>query len=401
MPQYKTVIDLFGEAVELRASSFMSQGVPISCIFPNGNAVPDVALIRPYDGLVQYDEEKLHAAVEDVRSRQSTGFNVFFLVTRPILFVFEMVMALLQGIGGFFSRHAVLGFFSIGFAFITIVAVVMALGAMAMVFIYAAPFLLLVFIVRMIYRSGSQDAVEKLKKGSLLLSEIVAKGEAGDVVEVGADGTSPGDGVVIDGQAMHVQDSDRLPLSSSRPMATAGASQSGKGQISTGLKIGLMAAIPLGAVIIIFGPKMFGSPANAPIPATTLQPQIQKPATVVPTALPPQATPIPTAQTGVPEVLDTATLRLNGQRIPLAGLRAVEMPEAAAAARHYLAQAGGVRCEPASVGGWRCASLAKGLDIAEVFALSGFAKAAANAPDVIRNAEGMARENRRGVWGAS
>lgn len=82
-------------------------------------------------------------------------------------------------------------------------------------------------------------------------------------------------------------------------------------------------------------------------------------------------------------------------------LRRAAMPQAAAAARSYLEQAGGVTCDLAPGGGWRCVSLSKGLDIAEVFALSGFAKAAVNAPDFIRNAEGMARESRRGVWGAS
>lgn len=108
-----------------------------------------------------------------------------------------------------------------------------------------------------------------------------------------------------------------------------------------------------------------------------------------------------TAVTGTPEVLDTATLSLNGQRLPLAGLRAVNLPEAEIAARYYLAQAGEVTCELAPVGGWRCTSVAKRLDIAEVFALSGFAKAATNAPELIRNAEGMARQNGKGVWGPS
>lgn len=109
----------------------------------------------------------------------------------------------------------------------------------------------------------------------------------------------------------------------------------------------------------------------------------------------------PVSQSGHADLLDTATLSLNGRRLPLAGLRAVDMPEATAAARQYLDQTGGVTCEEAPVGGWRCLSASKGLDIAEVFALSGFAKAAANATEAIRRAEGMARENRRGIWGTS
>lgn len=173
-------------------------------------------------------------------------------------------------------------------------------------------------------------------------------------------------------------------------------------QLSSGLKIGLAVGIPLVLAVVFLGPKLFSSPSpSVTIPATTLQPQIQKPASVVPAAAIPSAKQVPPSHSGIPEILDTATLSVNGQRLPLAGLRPVEMPQAAAAARSYLEQAGGVTCEQAPVGGWRCVSQSKGLDIAEVFALSGFAKAAANAPDFIRNAEGMARENRRGVWGAS
>lgn len=409
MPQYKTMIDLFGEAVELRASSFMSEGIPVSCIFSNGKAIPDVALIRPYDGLVQYDEEKMFAAVEDVRSRQSTGFNMFFLVARPILFVFEMFIALLRGIGGFFSQHAVLGFFSMGFALITIAVIVMTLGAMAMAFLYAAPFLLLVFLIRWTYRSGSQDAVEALKKGAMLLSEIIANAEAGDVVEVGG---ASGDGMVIEGSVDHVSELNSRPSAEQRLLACSGGSNTSGGQFGGGLKIWLAIGAPVVLAAFIYGPMIFRS-SPAPIaPVASLQPQIQKPAPVVPAAaIPPvkqvpaaaipPARQIPISHSGIPEILDTATLSVNGQRLPLAGLRPVEMPQAAAAARSYLEQAGGVTCEQALVGGWRCVSQSKGLDIAEVFALSGFAKAAANAPDFIRNAEGMARENRRGVWGAS
>lgn len=173
-------------------------------------------------------------------------------------------------------------------------------------------------------------------------------------------------------------------------------------QPGNALKIGLAAAVCLVLAAVFLGPKLFWPSPKATMPAAALQPRIEKPVPLVPAAAAP---PLPqqggASHSGIPEILDTATLSMNGQRLPLAGLRPVDMPQAAAAARSYLEQSGGVRCEQAPVGGWRCVSLSKGLDIAEVFALSGFARAAANAPDVIRNAEGMARENRRGVWGAS
>ncbi|EME68833.1 hypothetical protein H261_16503 [Paramagnetospirillum caucaseum] len=172
-------------------------------------------------------------------------------------------------------------------------------------------------------------------------------------------------------------------------------------QLSKGLKIGLAVGVPLVLTVVFLGPKLFSSPTTATMPAATLQPQLQKPAPVVPAAAIPPVKQVPASHSGIPEILDTATLSVNGQRLPLAGLRPVNLPEAEAAARNYVSQAGGVTCDLAPVGGWRCVSLAKGLDIAEVFALSGFAKAAANAPDFIRNAEGMARQNGMGVWRAS
>ncbi|BAE52833.1 hypothetical protein amb4029 [Paramagnetospirillum magneticum AMB-1] len=153
-----------------------------------------------------------------------------------------------------------------------------------------------------------------------------------------------------------------------------------------GLTIATSLVVALAAVLV---PRLIPASPPATQPAAAVKP---------PASAPPKT---PQTITGVPDILDTATLSVNGQRLPLTGLRPVDLPEAKAFARTYLAQAGNVKCYMAPVGGWRCISLAKGLDIAEVFALSGFAKAAANAPDFIRNAEALARENRRGVWGAS
>lgn len=188
----------------------------------------------------------------------------------------------------------------------------------------------------------------------------------------------------------------RTPAAGAPDAALNACSEDGPGPVShgpqpsKGVKVGLAVGVSLALAAAVLGAKLFRPAPTATMPVAALQPQIQKPAPVV-----------PASHSGIPEILDTATLSVNGQRLPLAGLRPVDLPQAAAAARSYLEQSGGVRCDQAPVGGWRCVSLSKGLDIAEVFALSGFAKAAANASDVIRNAEGMARENRRGVWGAS
>jgi hypothetical protein len=105
--------------------------------------------------------------------------------------------------------------------------------------------------------------------------------------------------------------------------------------------------------------------------------------------------------TGTPKIVDTATLSLGGQHISLAGLVAVSRPEAITSAQAYLDHTGEVTCEISTTGFWHCRSLNKGLDIAEVFVLSGYAKAASSAPADILHAEGQARQNRRGIWGAS
>lgn len=156
-------------------------------------------------------------------------------------------------------------------------------------------------------------------------------------------------------------------------------------------------ALAAGALIVLavsYGPRLFPAAPPPVSPVVAVKPAAPKP--VVPQL--PAGQKAPQTHTGTPEVLDTATLGLDVRRLPLAGLQAVHMPEAVSAARDYLAQAGEVACELSAVGGWRCISMAKGLDIAEVFALSGFAKASANAPELIRNAEDMARQNGKGVW---
>lgn len=167
----------------------------------------------------------------------------------------------------------------------------------------------------------------------------------------------------------------------------------------TGIRNVGLAMVASAAIImaISLGPRII-SEMTQPAPQTNAaKPAAPRPAV---SQLPPGGK-APPQYTGLPEVLDTATLGLNGRRMPLAGLLPVHMPEALTSARAYLAQAGEVTCELSAAGGWRCISLVKGLDIAEVFALSGFAKANANAPESIRNAEVMARQNGKGVWGPS
>lgn len=241
-------------------------------------------------------------------------------------------------------------------------------------------------------RCVSIEAAEELRRRAAV-RELDGVGRVEPVLRA-----APQSAAVSEGPILEVRPEDR-----SRPHVSAGQPP----HLSNGVKIALAAGAAV-VVVVFLGFKVVNAFRPAPqsastLAATELQPPIQKMPEQIPVVAPlaPPPPPVPTSYSGVADVVDTATLSLNGQTLPLAGLRSVGRSEADAAARAYLAQAGAVKCDPAPVGGWHCVSLSKGLDIAEVFALSGFAKAAANAPDFIRNAEGMARQNHRGVWGAS
>ena len=392
MGQYRTHVDLFGETVELRTSALMGPEVPVSCFLVTGTAIPDVALIRPFDGLVQFDEAGMLAAVQDVRQRTSPGYHYFFMVAHPLLMLLDLVFAMLRGTGRLLGSLSIFGIFSLAILLMIIFAIVMVLGAMAAVFLYSLPLLFLIYMVKVSYESGCTDGVRKMKAACVGLSEQMARG----------DGAGPDDGMIIDVMAESVpRAAPALPA----PITHNGAAAAQRKQAARGLAIGLVIGLPL-AGAITFGPnamdRLRGSsvaPARTPPVAVSPAP-IQK---IVGTPAPvrPSPTPEPTTHMGSADLLDTATLMVSGHRLGLAGLRPVELPQAAAAARAYLAQAGSVKCEPVATGGWKCLAMAKSLDVAEVFALSGFAKVAPNAPEAIRNAESSARENRRGVWGAS
>lgn len=389
-PQYKTVIDLFGEPVELRASTLMGEKIPISCFMAGGGAIADVALIRPFDGLIEYDDARMMTAVEDVRRRRSTGFRLFFLIAKPILILIDLVLALLRGIGRFFGSMSIFGIFSLAIGLFALGAVVLTLGAMAVVLIYALPIIAVAYGVKASYEAGSRGAVARMEAACQALGRMMASGDAGEM--------ACGDGVVIDGTAEEVT----VEPVNSPPALTAPAEPGTnrlRGQLAKGVMIGLAIGVPVAAIIAFLparGPKQAGTSqqvATSPVP--------KKEQVLTPGPAAPLPAPQPEVRSGPAEVVDTATLRVGGQTVQLAGLVPVQLQEATAAAQAYLRQAGPVRCEAPAPATWRCQIPTKGMDVAEVFALSGFAKAGVDAPDFIRAAEAMARENRRGIWGAS
>jgi|GEM_PF-5260033 len=164
MTDSKTSLTLFGETLELRTSLLMGAGVPINGFFTNGQTIADLALIRPYDGLVQFNDAVIGSTVDVIRQRNSTGYRLFFAVATPILLLIDMIFAVLRGIGRVFAAMSVFGIFSAILGLVALAAIIMTLGAMAMVALYALPVLAVIYLVRMSYRSGNEDAVRKIKE---------------------------------------------------------------------------------------------------------------------------------------------------------------------------------------------------------------------------------------------
>src|SRR5690606_16397153 len=97
---------------------------------------------------------------------------------------------------------------------------------------------------------------------------------------------------------------------------------------------------------------------------------------------------------GAPQVLDTGTMRVAGQRVRLLGIDGVA-GEAAQAMADYI---GGreVLCRPAPGGRHRCE--VDGWDLSEVVLFNGGGRATADAPADYVKAERKARTQRKGIW---
>jgi endonuclease YncB( thermonuclease family) len=98
---------------------------------------------------------------------------------------------------------------------------------------------------------------------------------------------------------------------------------------------------------------------------------------------------------GVPEVIDTGTLRLEKQTVRLLGVigqqgRFAAQMEAYVAGRE-------VTCEPADRNAYRC--VVGGHDLSQAVLHNGGGRAEPNAPPYLLEAERQAQANRRGVWG--
>ena len=130
-----------------------------------------------------------------------------------------------------------------------------------------------------------------------------------------------------------------------------------------------------------------------PPPAIAEQRPPQPPAGVKPAALTEAA---PQSLRGVPRLVDTATLSLNGTTVHLSGVEG-EGGEAVKDLDRYI-RGRPVACQPVDRTGGQYRCKLGEYDLGEAVLLNGAGRAAADAPERLREAEDEARSAGRGIW---
>ena len=100
---------------------------------------------------------------------------------------------------------------------------------------------------------------------------------------------------------------------------------------------------------------------------------------------------------GIPHVVDSATLLLNGTLVRLDGIAGERGAPANELTRYIDGRE--IACEPADRGVPKFRCKIGDYDLGEAILLNGAGRAAANAPERLRSAEEKARGAGRGVWG--
>jgi endonuclease YncB( thermonuclease family) len=109
---------------------------------------------------------------------------------------------------------------------------------------------------------------------------------------------------------------------------------------------------------------------------------------------PPEAQPMPLSGT-VEQVIDTATLQIQGETIELAGLKGLGSPYRDQLAKFIEEQGSQIRCEPLDE---RYVCFVKNVDLGLAALTNGAARPAADATPQYRQAADEARRNRRGIF---
>jgi endonuclease YncB( thermonuclease family) len=137
-------------------------------------------------------------------------------------------------------------------------------------------------------------------------------------------------------------------------------------------------------------------PEPAPMPPIDIPPE-QAPETATapePMPLPPE--PQPVALTGtVDQVIDTGTLKIQGETIELAGIKGLGSPYRDQLAKFIQEQGSQIRCEPISE---RYVCFVSNVDLGLAALTNGAARPAADATPQYRQAADEARRNRRGIF---
>jgi endonuclease YncB( thermonuclease family) len=99
---------------------------------------------------------------------------------------------------------------------------------------------------------------------------------------------------------------------------------------------------------------------------------------------------------GVPRVLDTGTLLLNGTTVRLSGVEGQGGQPVYDLVRYLSGRE--VACQPVERDGGQYRCKLGEYDLGEAVVLNGAGRAAANAPERLREAEAKARTAGRGIW---
>jgi len=95
-------------------------------------------------------------------------------------------------------------------------------------------------------------------------------------------------------------------------------------------------------------------------------------------------------------VVDTGTLVLNGATVQLSGVEGEAGPVVSDLARYIRGRE--IACQPVERGATQYRCKLGEYDLSEAVVLNGAGRAAANAPERLRDAEAQARSAGRGIW---
>jgi endonuclease YncB( thermonuclease family) len=137
-------------------------------------------------------------------------------------------------------------------------------------------------------------------------------------------------------------------------------------------------------------------PEPAPMPPIDIPPEQASETATAPEPMPLPPEPQQAVLTGtVDQVIDTGTLKIQGETIELAGIKGLGSPYRDQLAKFIQEQGSQIRCEPISE---RYVCFVSNVDLGLAALTNGAARPAADATPQYRQAADEARRNRRGIF---